>query len=75
MKSPKTLRPKKLYRWLTWHRDLERAVQTLSNQQLRVLNGYLGRAGAANGIPAMIHGLILHEAAGRLMIQKDAKDQ
>ena len=75
MKAPTTLKPKRLYRWLTWHPSLEKAVQALSTQQLRILNGHLGLAGATNGIPGLIHGLILHEAAGRLMIRKDAKDQ
>lgn len=71
MKSTATLRPKKLFRWLTWHRNLEQAVKSLSNQQLRVMNGYLAKAGDANGIPSLIHGLILNEAAGRLMAGKD----
>lgn len=76
MKKPiSSLKPKKIYRWLVWHRQLEKAVAALSTQQLRLLNGYLARAGATSGIPSLIHGLILHEAAGRLMIQKDAKDQ
>lgn len=73
-KTPATLKPKKLYRWLTWHRELEPAVAALSTPQLRMLNGYLARAGAVSGIPSLVHGLVLHEAAGRLMIQKDAKD-
>lgn len=72
-KPPSTLKPKKLYRWLTWHRNLEKAVNALSTQQLRTLNGYLARAGATSGIPSLIHGLVLYEAAGRLMIQQDAE--
>lgn len=72
-KAPATLKPKRLYRWITWHRTLEQAVKALSTQQLRVLNGYLGRAGSTHGIPALIHGLILYEMAGRLMIQNDAQ--
>lgn len=75
MKAPKTLKPKRLYRWLTWHARLEKAVQSLSNQQLRMLNGHLAGAGVKGGIPGVIHGLILNEAATRLMIRKDAKDQ
>lgn len=74
MKAPDTLKPKKLYRWLTMRGNLEAAVKSLKTQQLRVLNGYLARLGETNGIPALIHGLILHEAATRLMIQKDAQD-
>ena len=77
MKAPKTLKPKKLYRWITWHPRLEKAVQALSNQQLRMLNGHLAGAGVKTGIPGVIHGLIRNEAAGRLMIGKteDSKMQ
>lgn len=74
MKSNATLKPKKLYRWLTLRGNLEASIRALSNAQLRILNGYLARLGETNGIPALIHGLILHEAATRLMIQKDATD-
>lgn len=69
-KAPTTLKPKRIYRWLSWHSDPERAMRGLSDQQLRMLNGYLGRAGAVSGIPSFIHGLGLYEAAGRLMIER-----
>lgn len=75
MKAPKTVKPKRIYRWITWHAHPERAVQTLSNQQLRILNGHLAKVGVKGGIPSVIYGLIRNEAATRLMIQKDAKDQ
>lgn len=68
-------RVKRLYRWLTWQPNLEEAVAGLTTRSLRELNGYLARKGVSHGIPGLIHGLILHEAAGRLMIQQDAKDQ
>lgn len=66
-KAPTTLKAKRLFRWLTWHRDLESAVAVLSTAQLRELNCYLARAGAVSGVPSLIHGLVLHEAAKRLM--------
>jgi hypothetical protein len=67
-------RIKRLYRWLTWQPDLEAAVRDLTTRSLRELNGYLARKGATSGVPAMIHGLILYEAAGRLMLQSDTKE-
>lgn len=70
--APGTLKPKKLYRWLTWHARLEKAVGALSDQQLRMLNGYLAKS--KSGIPGMIHSLIRNEAATRLMIQKHPKN-
>lgn len=67
-------RIKRLYRWLTWQPDLEAAVKGLTTRSLRELNGYLARKGATSGIPAMIHGLILYEAAGRLMLQRETEE-
>ena len=72
-KAPATLKPKKLYRWITWHGNLEKAIFALSTQQLKILAGYLARAGAVSGVPSLIHGLILYEMAGRFMIEKDAR--
>ncbi len=70
MKAPATLKPKKLYRWLTWSKNVELAVAALDIRQLQVLNGFLARAGAVSGIPSLIHGLIIHEASERLMVDK-----
>jgi hypothetical protein len=67
-KPPATLKPKKLYRWVTWHPQVDKAVAALSTPQLRVLNGYLARAGAHSGIPSLVHGLVLNVAAERLML-------
>lgn len=73
-KPPKTLRPKKLFRWLCYSRRLELAVHVLSTEQLSNLNHHLRRVGATTGIPALIHGLVLHTAAERLMTGTNAKD-
>ena len=73
-KPPSSLKPEKLYRWITRHPDPERAVAALSTPQLRELNCHLARDGAQSGIPSLVHGLILHEAAGRLMIQDKTKE-
>lgn len=63
----------RLYHWLTWQSDLEKAVRSLSTRRLRELNGYLARHGAQRGIPSLIHALIRHEAADRLMLSKDTR--
>ncbi len=67
-KAPSTLKPRKLYRWVTWHPQVDQAVSALSTQQLRMLNGYLARAGAHSGIPSLVHGVVLNVAADRLML-------
>lgn len=60
---------RKVFRRLTWAVDLEAAIIALGDAEIRELNRYLSRKGSAGGVPKLIHGLILHEAATRLMIQ------
>ena len=47
--------------------DPEAAVGSLASFALRDLNAWLAREGAVSGIPSMIHGLILCEAARRYL--------
>lgn len=56
-----------MYAHLTKAADLEQAVKNLTSRSLRDLNGWLARAGVMTGIPALIHGVILVEAAERFM--------
>ena len=56
-----------LYAHLTKAADLEKAVNGLTSRSLRELNGWLARAGTMSGIPSLIQGLILVEAAERFM--------
>jgi len=59
-----------LYASLTLAADLEAAVQKLTSRSLRELNGWLAREGCMSGVPSLIHGLILVEAAERFMKMK-----
>ena len=56
-----------LYAHLCRATDLERAVSNLPPRSIRALNGWLARAGCVSGVPSLIHGLLLDEAAQRFM--------
>jgi hypothetical protein len=63
-----------LYASLTLAADLEQAVRVLTSRSLRELNGWLAREGCMNGVPALIHGLILLEASERFMKMVDSNE-
>jgi hypothetical protein len=60
-----------VYSWLTVQPNLEAAVRGLENGDLREVNGALSRLGAENGIPGLIHGLVIVEAARRFFKEKE----
>jgi len=56
-----------IYGWICQQPDPEAAVAALEDYALRDLSGWLARRGAVNGIPSLIHGLCLVQAAERFM--------
>lgn len=56
-----------IYQWICEQADQEKAVANLADYALRDINCWLARMGAVSGIPSMIHGLILCEAARRYL--------
>ena len=65
----------KLYGWICRQACQEKAVADLEDYALRDLNGWLARMGCMSGVPSLIHGLILVEAAERFMKMSNAKAQ
>jgi hypothetical protein len=59
-----------LFGWICQQQDQEKAVESLEDYALRDLNGWLARLNVPNGIPGLIHGLVLVEAAERFMRQR-----
>lgn len=64
-----------LYGWVCQQACQEKAVADLADYALRDLNGWLEGLGIVSGVPALIHGLILVEAAERFMKMPNAKTQ
>lgn len=64
-----------LYGWVCQQACQEKAVADLADYALRDLNGWLEGLGVTAGFPALIHGLILVEAAERFMKMSNAKTQ
>jgi hypothetical protein len=62
-------RIRKMYAWLCRQNDLEGAIRDMTNRSLREINGMLN--GCKGGVPALIQGVILVEAADRFMNQRD----
>lgn len=56
-----------LYAWICEQPDQESVIVGLQDDALRSLNGWLARMGAVSGVPSLIHGLVLHEAAARFL--------
>ncbi len=59
-----------IYLSLALAEDLEQAVKDMTSRGLRELAGSLARQGCASGVPSLIHGLLLHEAAERFLKMK-----
>jgi len=64
-----------LFGWICRQACQEKAVASLEDYALRDLNGWLARMGNLSGVPGLIHGLILVEAAERFMKMSNAKAQ
>ena len=61
-----------LYAWICRSGDQEAIVAALEDYALRDLGGWLARLNVGTGVPGLIHGLVLVEAAERFMKQKNA---
>jgi hypothetical protein len=55
-----------LYDWAVRQPDLAATISGLDEDALRVLHAYLGHFGDT-GVPGLIHGLLLDEAAHRFL--------
>ena len=64
-----------LFQWICRQACQEKSVASLEDYALRDLNGWLARMGCMSGVPSLIHGLVLVEAAERFLKMSNAKAQ